>query len=86
MDIEAQLQEAAAKCKTLDQLLLCVSSFDHQGVFVRKLLEKNVNVDVTDEEGQTPLVLSCKTNAVNSVRLLIEWGADVDAMAAARRS
>jgi hypothetical protein len=44
--------------------------------YVKKAIEKNANINKTDEEGYTPLMSAVKVNKKSIVKLLLEQGAD----------
>lgn len=42
------------------------------------LIEHGVNVNIEDRHGQTPLFESCLSNDLNSVKSLVDHGADIN--------
>jgi len=45
---------------------------------VEYLIEHGVNVNIEDRHGQTPLFESCLSNDLNSVKSLVDHGADIN--------
>lgn len=48
-------------------------------VNVRKLLEKEVDVDPRNSHNKTPLLVACQKGYANIVRLLVDEKAEIDA-------
>ncbi len=69
-----------AKCGDLGQTPLHVSALEGSESAMIALLKANVHVNLTDNEGTTPLIDATSTNHPRLVTLLLEAGADVNVL------
>jgi len=51
---------------------------DHYGKFLVYLVKRGANPNVHDEVGRTPLTNLARSNRVDCIRLLVEFGADIN--------
>lgn len=56
--------------------LACKFYYDYD--IIKMLLEKGAVVNVVNKKGETPLILSCFTNNIKNIRLLVDHGADIN--------
>ncbi|KAA1258748.1 Ankyrin repeats (3 copies) [Rubripirellula obstinata] len=57
---------------------LLMAAYNGHANVVKFLLENDADVDARDREGKTPLMHACTNSSVETVRLLIDGGADIN--------
>jgi uncharacterized protein len=81
----ATREETAAVNEDLGPRLISAAAAGDAGA-VERLLDRNAGVEARDEDGRTPLVAAAYGNHVETARLLVEAGADVNAKDASVQS
>jgi len=63
--------------ENIDQLIIPAARQGENEV-IRELIKRGADINFRDEKGYTPLIIACYNNRLETARLLLDSGANID--------